>query len=143
MQGIENLQFAHAGMSWVCKVAMIRVDGQCAESIFIGGCFTDRVQHLHVPDVVDEQRLFKAHNKPLKEIVFKKEGPDLSFQNTIFVRLCSSSRPESSMCSCNCRFRCPSWSGRPSTSGARFGWQWPQGCLKITSRRCTHLPWLK
>ena len=53
-------------MSRVGQVAVVRVGGEGAKPVLVRRRLSDGVQDLHVPDVVDEQRLLEADDQALK-----------------------------------------------------------------------------
>jgi hypothetical protein len=61
------LKLSNTGMSRVSQVAVVGGDGQGTEAGLVGRRVTDGVQHAHVTDVVDEQRLLQADHETLKK----------------------------------------------------------------------------
>ena len=57
---------------------MVRVGGEGAKPVLVRRRLSDGVQDLHVPDVVDEQRLLEADDQALKTKVNNHESKDRS-----------------------------------------------------------------
>lgn len=55
-------------MSRVGQVAVVRIGREGAQSVLVRRRLSNGVKDFHVPDVVDEERLFKAHDKTLELI---------------------------------------------------------------------------
>lgn len=53
-------------MSRVSQVAVVRICRESTKSVLVRRRLSNGVQHLHVTDVVDEQRLLKADNQALE-----------------------------------------------------------------------------
>ena len=64
IKGIKELNLSSGGGARVGQVAVVAVDAEAAQTPGVGGRVSDGVQHLHVPDVVDVERLLQAHHQP-------------------------------------------------------------------------------
>ena len=49
--------------TWVGQEAIVAVDRECAEAPGVRRSLPDRVQDLHVPNVVDEKGVLETHNE--------------------------------------------------------------------------------
>lgn len=57
VHGIEDLEFPNSGTARISQIAVVRVGCQSAQAIRIDRRVANRVHDLHVPNVVDVQRL--------------------------------------------------------------------------------------
>jgi len=66
---VKNLHTATLIAARVGQVAVVIVCGQRADAGGIRRSVADSVQHFHITDVVNIQRLFQAHHKSLQETI--------------------------------------------------------------------------
>lgn len=66
MYCIEYLHLTHCTRARVGDVAVVHGGRQRAKAARVRRSVADRVQDLHVADVVDVQRLFQAYYQPLE-----------------------------------------------------------------------------
>ena len=65
VDAVEDLHFADLAAAGVGEIAVVVVGGERAQPRGVRRRVTDRVQHLHITDVVDVERLLQAHHQPL------------------------------------------------------------------------------
>ena len=64
VERVKELDLAGGGGPGIGEVAVVTVDAQGAQAPGVGRRVSDRVEDLHVPDVVDVERLLQADNQP-------------------------------------------------------------------------------
>ena len=64
---VEDLHLANLVAAGVGEVAVVVVHREGAQSVGVGGRVADRVQYLHVADVVDVEALLQTHDQPLQK----------------------------------------------------------------------------
>lgn len=64
MHRVEDLYFANGARTRVGEVAAISGRGQRAQAARVGRRVADRVEDLHVADIVNVERLFEAYHQP-------------------------------------------------------------------------------
>lgn len=57
VHGIEDLEFASCGAARISQIAVVRVGGEGAQAIRVDRRVANRVNNLHIPNIVDVQRL--------------------------------------------------------------------------------------
>ena len=60
---VEELDLAGGGGAGVGEVAVVTVDAEGAQAPGVGRRVSDRVEDLHVPDVVDVERLLQTDDQ--------------------------------------------------------------------------------
>ena len=64
VEGVEELDLPRGGGAWVGEEAVVAVDAEGTQTPRVGRSLSYGVEDLHVPDVVDVERLLQAHHQP-------------------------------------------------------------------------------
>ena len=65
IDGVKDMHLPCLTAAGVGEVRLFVGGGEGEQAERVGGGVADRVQHLHVSNVVDEQALLQAHHQPL------------------------------------------------------------------------------